>query len=61
MLVVKMIGIILLAAFLIFWGLIVLFGVSLPSLAASVVALIGIAAGVLLLISIGTHRHHNLK
>jgi hypothetical protein len=58
MLVVNMIGIILLAVFLIFWGLVVLFGVSLPSMVASIVAIIGIASGVLLLISIGTHRHH---
>jgi hypothetical protein len=49
---VKIIGIIVLSAYLIFEGLLALAGVTIPNILQDIVGLIGIAAGVLLLISL---------
>lgn len=51
MCIVRMIAMILLAAYLIFGGFIMLLGMTVPPIGLSVLGLIGIGAGVLILIS----------
>lgn len=57
MYIVKLIGLILLAAYLIFDGLISITGVRLGSMAFDALGLIAIGAGILLLISLAAHDH----
>lgn len=57
MYIVRIIAMIFLAAFLIFGGLIALLGISLSGMLASLLGLISLVAGVLILISLGCHKH----
>ena len=58
MCVVKMLGMIFLAVFLIFTGLATISEVSLAPMAKNILDLLGIAAGILILISIGKFLPH---
>lgn len=53
MLVVRVLGMILLAVYLFFSGLFLLTGMQLPAMGTSLLGLIGMASGVLILISLG--------
>lgn len=57
MCIVKMIAMILLAAFLIISGLIALTGMTIPAFGMSLLGLLALSAGVLILISIGSFHH----
>ncbi|HEY4832773.1 MAG TPA: hypothetical protein VIH61_09480 [Waddliaceae bacterium] len=56
---VRILGMVLLAVYLFFGGLFLLTGMSLPHLATGILGLIGMGAGVLLLISVGSDRKNN--
>lgn len=58
MCVVRVIAMILLAAYLIFGGLIMLLGMTVPQMGLAILGLLGIGAGILILISF-CGRHHD--